>query len=688
VKHSLALLRRPAATLGASALALIVFGAGCHGSDSTQPPALDLASITIDNASFQIERGYHQALTATVKTKAGETVTVPVVWRSSNERVATVDANGKLAALDTGTTTVTASTLGLTSQPIGVLVAWVGPAKVTAYQYTAPVAATPAVTVPDSIRVQVTNRNGGLVGGARVVFSTTAGGGTVTPVATVLTNSAGVAAAQWKLGPALGANTVTASVVGDDDKSLTFVDSNPDTFSITTYNALRANGGDGQTGQIMSTLPIPPSVKLVDAAGNPRAGVPVSFTPVGGGRVATTTVSTGADGVASPGSWTLGDVTGAQSLLARVEAAQLSLGATATGTAIHYQPSLIAAGDSATCAIVSSAAATADCWGQQPKVGDGTTTNRSTPTATSGGVSFSSLVGSATHFCGVATNGSLYCWGPNAFADVTGAALSSSTPSKVSSALTWTMAAPGYQHNCALASDHTVYCWGDNSFYQLGDGTPVVPGTTPSPRYAPAPVAGGFQFKSVASGNLHACALGLDGSAFCWGRNGNGQLGEGTTSDRSSPTAVGGSLTFQSIGAGDFWTCGLTAAGRLYCWGAISSTNVTQSTPKSYPNAPVFASLSVGKRHACALTADGTAYCWGSNTTGQIGDSTTTERPDPTPVAGGLKFSSISAGSSHTCGRTMDSSVACWGLNRAGELGDNTATIRLTPRYIVLGVTP
>ena len=680
MKPFLAFSRRPVAAFVTSVAALAFAGAGCHGSDTTTPdPGLDLASITIDQPSLQIERGYHQTLTATVKNKSGQTVTVPVVWRSSNERVATLDVNGKLAALDTGTTTVTASTLGLTSQPIGVLVAWVGAAKVAAYQYTAPVAATPGVTVPDSIRVQVLNRNGGMVGGARVLFSTTAGGGAVTPLATVLTNTAGVAAAQWKLGPSNGANTVTASVVGDDDKVLAFVDSNPVTFTITTYNALLVNGGDGQTAQILSTLPIAPSIKLVDAAGRPRPGVPVTFTPTGGGRVTSATVSTGADGVASPGNWTLGDVTGTQSLIVRVESAQLTLNATGTGTAIHYQPSLVAAGDSATCAINSSS--TADCWGQQPKVGDGTTTNRSTPTATSGGVRFSSLVGSATHFCGVASNGSLYCWGPNALADVTGATISTSTPSKLSSALIWTMAAPGYQHNCALASTQTVYCWGDNTFYQLGDGTTNL-------RYAPAPVSGNFQFKSVASGNLHACALALDGSAFCWGRNANGQLGDGTTTDRSSPTAVGGALTFQTISGGDFWTCGLTTAGRLYCWGAVSTTMTFQSTPKSYPNAPAFTSLSVGRRHACALTADGTAYCWGNNSTGQVGDSTTTERPDPTAVAGGLKFSSISAGSAHTCARTTDGSVACWGLNRAGELGDSTAAIRLTPRYIVLGVTP
>jgi alpha-tubulin suppressor-like RCC1 family protein len=240
------------------------------------------------------------------------------------------------------------------------------------------------------------------------------------------------------------------------------------------------------------------------------------------------------------------------------------------------------------------------------------------------------------------------------------------------------------QHNCAIASDQTVYCWGDNSYRQLGDGTDVVS------RFAPAPVAGGFKFSRVAGGGYHACALTTGDAAFCWGRNDAGQLGDGTTTNRNSPTQVAdGSIAFQSIGAGDRLTCGLSTAGRPYCWGTLPAVTGIQTAPKAYPTAPTFTTLSVGGAHACALAADGTAYCWGDNSLGQLGDSTTTNRAEPTAVhGGGVKFQSISAGYQHTCARTSDGSVMCWGLNRAGELGDATAASRLTPRYIVLGVTP
>jgi alpha-tubulin suppressor-like RCC1 family protein len=663
------------------ALPLALAGGGCGGGDGTGPtPSLEAASLTIDQPSFLLERGFHQALTATAKDRNGATITIPVVWRSNNEAVATLDANGRVTALDTGIAVITASTLGATAAPIGVRVVWQGAAKIAAFQFTSPGAASPEVTVPDSIRVRVTDLNGNPVPNARVAFSGGTGGGTVSP-STVTTKGNGVAAAEWKLGAAWGPNVVTASVLADDDKPLPFVEANPVTFSITTFPALSAVAGDLQTGQILSNLPVTPSIRVVDAAGKPRAGVPVTFVPTAGGRVASSTVSTGADGVASPGTWTLGDIPGEQSLIVKVESAVLTLRATGTGTPIHFTPTRVTAGGYATCAIL--ADASVRCWGEQPKVGDGTSSPRSTPTPTSGGVKLATLEGSVSHFCGVGTDQAIYCWGTNALADPSGTTIDANVPTRMGSVVAWSQVAPGFAHNCAISADQTTYCWGSNAFGQLGDGTET------TVRFAPAPVSGGFKFRTIASGSYHSCGLTLDGAALCWGRNSSSQLGDGFTANRVSPTAVSGTLTFQSIGAGESWTCALTTAGRPYCWGGIPGGTAVQSSPLAYPAAPAFSSLSVGGAHACGLTADGTAYCWGGNTSGQLGDSTTTTRTEPTPVRGGMKFQSISAGYEHTCGRTLgEGAVACWGRNRAGELGDANTTFRLTPRYIVLGVTP
>ena len=669
-------LRRAPASRAVVALASAA-ALACGGSGTEPKPSVQVSAVIVDQGSFAIERGYHQPLTATVKDQTGTTVPVPVVWRSADEKVATVDANGRLAAVDTGSTLVTASTLGVTSQAILVRVVWQGAAKIETYQFTAPVAASPSATVPDSIRVRVLDLKGNPVPGVRVAFTPTVGGGTVTP-AIDTTDRNGIAAAQWTLGSSNGANQVTAAVIDEDGKPFTFVSGGPATFVVTTFNAVLAVDGDNQTGQVLGKLPVAPSVKVVDANGNPRAGVPVTFTPTAGGRVATTTVSTGADGIASPGTWTLGDVTGDQQLIATVEAARFALHATGTGTAVHLVPTSVSAGGFATCAITASGLVS--CWGQQPLVGDGGSANTSSPTPTKGSVSFTSLRGSPTHFCGVAVDKSIWCWGINGLADTTGTNAGSTTPQQLGSTRTWTLVAPGYAHNCAIASDGLTYCWGDNSAGQLGD-------RTTTRRFAPAPIYGGYQFSTITSGSYHSCGL-ASGAAYCWGSNTSGQLGNGTTANSLSPTAVSGGLTFQSIGAGEALTCALTTDGKAYCWGTISAATPQQLTPKAYPTAPTFTQLAVGGAHACALTADGTAYCWGNNSGGQLGDSTTTNRADPVPVAGGMKFKSISAGYEHTCAQTLDGSVACWGLNSVGELGDNQTGPRIVPRYVVIGVNP
>jgi alpha-tubulin suppressor-like RCC1 family protein len=687
-----------AAMGGAARLASSIFvgafalGASSCGGDGLAPPdhsTVEVASISIDVGSFSIERGFHRSLTATVKDKNGKAITVPLAWRSNDDKVATFEPNGRLAAVDTGTTTITASSLGVTSQPIGVQVVFASAAKIANFQWTPPKAASPGGVVSDSIRVQATNRAGGPAAGTIVKFAITGGGGSLS-VTTAIAGQNGVAATRWTLGPALGPNSVTATVVNDDALPIAWVTDNPAKFSVTTYKPMSVVEGDAQTGQILDALPVPPSVKLVDSTGKARVGVPLTFIATNGGRVATTTVSTGADGIASPGTWTLGDIPGDQTLIVRVESATLSLLAHATGTPIHYQPARVVGGGFSTCAIGTDELVS--CWGPQPQVGDGDTAVKLVPTPTSGGVHFKTLAGSVTlfgasvatgHFCGVSVDAAIYCWGVNALADTSGVHPVLSTPTRLASNIAWSQATLGLSHVCALTVDHVAYCWGRNASGQLGNRDTL---TT----FVPSLVYGGFSFSTIASGSSHMCGLTADGTALCWGFNGQGQLGDGTTTNRASPTIVNGGVSFQSIGGGDSWSCGLSKTGQAYCWGAPQGLPAAL-TPHLYSAAPVFTSLTVGGFHACGLTADGTPYCWGGNQFGQLGDSTQTTRADPTPVAGGVKFRSISAGFFHTCGQTTDGSVMCWGLNSAGELGEKPSVsgpFRTVPRYIVLGVTP
>ena len=656
------------------ALLSLALLAACH--DTTEPVAgLSIAAISVNGGAQIIERGSDPLLTATVRNSAGDTLAVPVVWRSSVETVASFDRDGRLVTHDTGLTVVTASALGVTSQPVQVRVVIQGAASIAPFQFQPPASISPGGTIGDSIRALVTNVAGGAATEATVRFTVTEGGGTISP-RIVTVGPSGLAAAEWIAGPATGRNAATATVIGRDSQPITFVRGNPARFTATSYAALAIVRGDLQTGRVLSPLPVSPAVRLVDTAGRARPGIPVTFRPSANGRVDNGTVSTGADGVASPGTWTLGDQPGDEQLVVTVEGARILLHATATGSVTRFTASAIATAQAATCGV--GADRLARCLGQWPQNGSGDTpANRATPTPTKGDVTFTTLAGGGAHFCGIDLTQSIYCWGVNALADTSGAVVSNGSPRRLGSALPWQQVAPGGQHNCGLTTDQVAYCWGSNADGQLGDN-----GSTS--RFVPAPVAGGFRFSQLTSGGAHSCGVTSDGSAFCWGANASGQLGDGTQTSRRAPTAVSGATQWRTLAAGTATTCGLALDGTAYCWGASTGRVV----PGGYPGAPAFASITVGGAHQCALTAAGVAYCWGDNGVGQLGDGTTTSHAAPAPVSTSLRFASISAGAQHSCGLTTDGFVACWGRDQAGELGVDTPVVQTTPRFVVVGTSP
>jgi len=251
--------------------------------------------------------------------------------------------------------------------------------------------------------------------------------------------------------------------------------------------------------------------------------------------------------------------------------------------------------------------------------------------------------------------------------------------------VTFTSVTAGSFHTCGLTPAGAAYCWGENGNGQLGDGTLA-------PRLAPVMVAqpGGLTFTNVTAGSFHTCGLTPARAAYCWGLNVDGRLGDGTTTDRVTPVPVAqpAGVTFTSVTAGSFHTCGRTPAGAATCWGDNSrgqlgdGTRTNRVTPVAVaqPAGVTFTSVTAGSFHTCGLTPMGAATCWGDNSLGQLGDGTTTNPVTPVAVAqpAGVTFTSVTAGELHTCGLTPAGAAYCWGGN-GGQLGDGTTTDRLTP---------
>ena len=329
------------------------------------------------------------------------------------------------------------------------------------------------------------------------------------------------------------------------------------------------------------------------------------------------------------------------------------------------------------------------------------------PVEVSNGVVFRTVSTFWDHSCGIAITGAAWCWGLNTVGQlgvadslltvcVVGGGVASSAcspvPLPVSGNLAFESLSVGAAHTCGLATDGTAWCWGAHGSGQLGVaqdtdcGSRFIPeGFTCS--VVPVEVAGGHRFRTISAGRAHTCAVDDNGAAYCWGAGDSGRLGDGGKESRSVPVPVAGGLTFRSVSAGGSHTCGVTIDDVSYCWGSNSDMQAgTIETELACGNQvfrcfttphPVGASVSFHSitasdavqqgaggpaigGHSCGLTADGTAWCWGLNTEGQLVNYGDLRSPNPIRISEEFHFVEINAGLSNTCGVTTEGNVLCW----------------------------
>jgi alpha-tubulin suppressor-like RCC1 family protein len=255
---------------------------------------------------------------------------------------------------------------------------------------------------------------------------------------------------------------------------------------------------------------------------------------------------------------------------------------------------------------------------------------------------------------------------------------------------TATAIAAAGDHNCAITTDAALLCWGSNYSGQLGDGT-TADHSTPQ---AVTGLAEGVS--AVATGTSHTCAISGDGQLQCWGANGDGRLGDGTTAQSSTPVDVDGlSSGVISVAAGEFHTCAVTDVGGVKCWGKNDKgqlgTGTTSFDPTLTPVDVVGLSAGVvavaaGSWHTCALLATGGVKCWGYNYWGQLGNGTNEDVPLPVDVVGLVGTTKIAAGATYNCAITdipSTGGLQCWGYNGLGQLGDGTTDDRYTPVGVI-----
>ena len=292
-----------------------------------------------------------------------------------------------------------------------------------------------------------------------------------------------------------------------------------------------------------------------------------------------------------------------------------------------------------------------------------------------------SFIAAGYHSCGITTSGRLYCWGDNNFGKLgDGTTIARAQPTEVSGGYTdWQEVVVGYEMSCGVRGGR-AFCWGRNFNGKLGDGT-----TTD--RLTPTEVSGSYtDFHDMAlgtSGSSEAvCALRGSGTLWCWGSNGSGRFGNGNTTSTSVPVIAGGSYTdwVRYHLGNNHSTCGVRSTGQGYCWGhngnsqlGIGGAGGTYTSPTeiigSYTD---WQDIAVATYNACGVRG-GAVYCWGSNG-GSFGNNTSSgETGTPTPASGGISdFEEIDIFGSSVCARRSTGQLYCWGTNGEGQGGNGT----------------
>lgn len=357
-----------------------------------------------------------------------------------------------------------------------------------------------------------------------------------------------------------------------------------------------------------------------------------------------------------------------------------------TGTVDFVVPvKAIAAGMYTTYALLQDGTVKAWGYGGSCQIGDGSCTTRLTPVSVSGlsGVRFVASGSMALHACAIRADGTLACWGYNYYGQVGDGTSGNSraTPVAVNSAQQFVQVAAGWGHTCGVSSGASVYCWGYNGYGQLGDGTTVnrlIPVSTAFPLGEQVQL--GTYFTAVRKNQL----------VYGAGYNGYGQLGDGTLVNKTSPVATSdGSAWPATIATGDNHRCAIMVAdGGVRCvgynyWGQLGDgTTTSKSLPVSVIGISGAKAVAAGGSHTCAISGDGAVWCWGWNAYGQLGDGTNSVRLAPVKVLGIDNAIALALGYSHSCVLRDDGTVWCWGGNYYGQVGDGTVFDRPVPTKV------
>jgi alpha-tubulin suppressor-like RCC1 family protein len=347
----------------------------------------------------------------------------------------------------------------------------------------------------------------------------------------------------------------------------------------------------------------------------------------------------------------------------------------------------LTAGDQHVCAVH---AGVLSCWGSNAsaQLGLGDNAQRRTPQQVGSDADWFDVAAGDRHSCGLRAPGKLYCWGDNSHGQLgTGGTRSRSVPVRVGRLDDYSAIACGGDNCCARRGGGELLCWGANANGNVGVGAASTLVNSPTR------IAADATFTQVCVAAAHSCAIRSDGALFCWGHNGAGELGLGSSrADRTQPTRVGTATDWSSVALGRTHSCGIRN-GELLCWGGNDHAQVGMGRegPDGVPlviDQPArvvttfdWVEVAAGGDESCAReTGLGMpVQCWGRGDSGQLGTGIKDVSDMPQPVPQSAGFRGLALGSAFSCALDLERAVFCWGDNSQGQLGQADTMLRGQP---------